>query len=142
MSHRLIEPWFEARFYGFISADGSHWNVHPETKQPIALADAQGLELWCPCGIDARDENGELNYPLDLSLNKGRPHGVMIPFANPPSGIPCPPDHGPFSRDGQSHPRWTVSGSGLDDLTLTPSVAVGPADKECWHGFITAGEIR
>jgi hypothetical protein len=31
--------------------------------------------------------------------------------------------------------RWHVDGTGLHDLTLSPSVDCG-----CWHGFITNGE--
>lgn len=138
---RLTDPWFEAHFYGEIAADGS-FRFHYEDRSPMAFAQAQGLALWCPCGYGELDKDGKERFPLDLSLNLGRPHGLLIPFANPPSGVPVPAEHGPLSRDGKTRPRWTVSGSSLADLTLTPSVAVGPADKECWHGFITSGEVK
>jgi hypothetical protein len=37
--------------------------------------------------------------------------------------------------------RWTVSGTGLADLTLAPSIHLsGPGCG--WHGFVTAGEVR
>jgi hypothetical protein len=136
---RLTDPWFEAEFYGEVNVDESYRIAH-EDGSPMTFKEAQGLFLWCPCGYGALDANGVERYPLDLSLNKGRPHGVLIPFANPPCGILLPPNHGPVSsRDGVTHPRWVVNGSGLHDLTVTPSIAVG--NPECWHGFIRNGEV-
>jgi len=35
-------------------------------------------------------------------------------------------------------PRWAVSGTGIDDLTLAPSINVAG----CWHGFVQGGQIR
>lgn len=59
-------------------------------------------------------------------------HTMMIPFANP-RGVT------------REHPvtGWQMQGSGLHDLTLTPSILVdsGHPQGSCWHGFITAGEI-
>lgn len=135
----LTDPWFEAEFYG--EADDKGFRIAHEDGSPMTFAEAQGLFLWCPCGYGELDKEGKERYPLDLSLNCGRPHGILIPFANPPSGVQLPPEHGPKSRDGSTHPRWTVSGSGLHDLTITPSIAVG-SDPECWHGWITNGEVR
>lgn len=138
---RLIDPWFEAHFYGQIAEDGSFRFRH-EDRAAMKFSESQGLALWCPCGYGALDKDGKERFPLDLSLNLGRPHGLIIPFSNPPSGVPVPPNHGPLSRDGKSRPRWIVSGTSLADLSLTPSVAVGPSEKECWHGFITNGEVK
>ena len=135
---RLTDPWFEAEFYGEVNADT--WRQNHEDGSPMTFKESQGLFLWCPCGYGALDKDGKERYPLDLSLNLGRPHGVIVPFANPPSGVSLPADHGPVSRDGKSHPRWTVSGTGLHDLTITPSIAVGK-DPECWHGFVRNGEV-
>lgn len=45
---------------------------------------------------------------------------------------------------GQTAKGWGFSGASLDDLTLTPSLAVrggNPDGTECWHGFITAGAV-
>lgn len=111
---RLADPWFEAEFYGDATATGHR-------RRP-SIDGAQGLFLWCPCGL------------------AGKPvHGLLVPFANPRNAPPAPPDHGPVSRDGKRNPRWTMSGTGLDDLSLTPSIDVG--DDHCWHGFITNGEV-
>lgn len=134
MNARLIDPWFEAEFYGRLTPTSSFW------RQGGTIEGAQGLFLWCPCGYGVLDEHGQEKYPLDVSLNKGRPHGVIVPFANPRNAPPCPADHGPVSSDGKTHPRWTMTGSGLQDLTLTPSIAVGGA-PECWHGYITNGVV-
>jgi hypothetical protein len=42
--------------------------------------------------------------------------------------------------------RWSAAGSGIDDLTLTPSVNLdihGEKQTSCrWHGFVTAGEAK
>jgi hypothetical protein len=135
----LTDPWFEAHFYGYVE-EGS-WRIAHDGGAPLRFEEAQGLFLWCPCGYGQREKDGSLKYPLDLSLNHGRPHGLIVPFSNPPSGIPLPAGHGPIGRDGKTRPRWTVSGSGLNDLTITPSIAVGK-DPECWHGFITAGKVK
>ena len=40
--------------------------------------------------------------------------------------------------------RWTPSGSGFHDLTLTPSINLdtpnAPSDSCRWHGWVTGGE--
>ena len=121
MTARLTDPWFEAEFYGDVKPEGGFTRRGPD------LVGSQGLMLWCPCGF------GKVAYPLD----GGRPHMILVPFRNP-SGAPVAPDaHGP--HNGGKPVRWLVSGTGLADLTITPSVAVGK--PECWHGFITNGEV-
>lgn len=136
---RLIDPWFEAHFIANIGDDGS-WRMNFDSGFPYSFSQSQGLFLWCPCGFELLDKDGKERFPLDLSLNRGRPHGLIIPFSNPPCGIPVPADFGPVSRDGKTRPRWAASGTGLNDLTLVPSVAVGA--PECWHGHITLGEVK
>lgn len=131
---RLTDPWFDAEFFGEVSPNGRLWRHHHDDGSPMSFAEAQGLFLWCPCGFGALDKDGKERWPLDLGLNLGRPHGLLLPFANPPSSVPLPENFGPSSRDGKSKPRWTVSGSGLHDLRLSPSIAVG--NPECWHGYI------
>lgn len=42
--------------------------------------------------------------------------------------------------------RWKlVSGTTVDDLTLSPSIAIrsrpGQTTEDCWHGFITDGKV-
>lgn len=91
----------------------------PVTYSPKAetLADAQGVEFLCP-----KCANG---------------HHIAVAFA----GRGALDHHG--SRDSGGRPtRWQVSGTGLGDLTLSPSVDCTASDPNCWHGFVTNGEIR
>lgn len=132
----LIDQWFDARFYAEATSKG-HRTKYADGR-PISFNEAQGLFMWCPCGYHALGPDNKELFPLDLSLNHGRPHGLLVPFAD--RGLP--PDHGPVGRDNVTHPRWKiVSGADIFDLTLSPSIAVGPADNECWHGFITNGQV-
>ena len=118
MIARLVDPWFEAEFGGNDSPSGG-WR-----RQGATIDGAQLLFLWCPCayGHDARA------------------HGLIVPFANP-RGAPVP-DHnfGIRARDGITKTRWQMTGTGLTDLTLSPSVDVG--EPSCWHGHIVDGEVR
>jgi len=116
----LTDPWFEAEFYGEVADQGQSYRRHGSR-----IDGAQGLFLWCPCHYgDAR-----------------RGHGLIIPFANPRNAPEVPPEHGPHSARGDAkRPRWRMSGTGLSDLTLAPSVAVGK--PECWHGFIQNGVVK
>jgi len=57
-----------------------------------------------------------------------RDHQVLVWFRN--RDVPLTETPGPG--------RWAVSGTGIDDLTLSPSVNVAG----CWHGFVQNGEIR
>jgi hypothetical protein len=132
---KLTDPWFEAEFYGNVlpgirpGGEGGEF-----TMQGPQIEGAQGLFLWCPCGF------GDPRY---RTPDGGKPHGLIVPFANPRNAPPVPPDHGPKSAttpDGP-RPRWQMSGAGLADLTLSPSVAVGH-DPQCWHGWIQNGEVR
>lgn len=118
---RLTDPWFEAEFYGQATE-------YSYRLQGAELDGAQGLFLWCPCGY------GKPAYPI----NGPRPHAILVPFANPRNAAALPANHGPVGKD-KKRPRWTVSGSGLADLTISPSVDVG--DPSCWHGHIRVGEV-
>jgi hypothetical protein len=131
---KLTDPWFEAEFYGNCFEDApcedpeclgmAKPHVHSgHSRHGPEIDGAQGLILYCPCA-----------YGTDKA------HGLQIPFSNPRNAPTCPPNHEPWSRSMKTHPRWTMSGTGLDDLTLTPSVAVG--EPECWHGYIENGVVR
>lgn len=84
-----------------------------------SLAEAQGIIFLCP-GCFAKNGGAVGTHAIEVSF-AGR--GVQ--------------DHqGSHNRQGQPS-RWNVSGAGYADLTLAPSV-----DVDCWHGFVTNGEIR
>lgn len=119
---RLTDPWFEAAFYGNVTE-------YSYRLQGAELDGAQGVFLWCPCGY------GKPAYPI----NGPRPHAIIVPFANPRNAPVAPSTHGPVARDQKTHPRWAMTGTGLEDLTISPSVDVG--DPSCWHGHIKNGEV-
>ena len=54
-------------------------------------------------------------------------HKVMIGFADR-----CPA--GTYSQGNGGDTRWSVSGTGLDDLVLSPSILLGGSCT--WHGFV------
>jgi hypothetical protein len=126
MRYHLTDPWFEAEFVGYITTEGSLRRLGP------SINGAQGLFLYSPCGYGERGT-----------------HALVIPFENPRNAQPVPSTFVPS-------PRWGMSGTGLHDLTLSPSIncAVGKACPElnlkageckpgrmCWHGFIQNGIV-
>ena len=128
----LADPWFEAEFIGRVSGAG-------HTRQGGEINGAQGIFFYSPCGY------GEASGV----------HGVIVLFANPHNA----PVVGPSAS--YPKPRWTISGSGLRDLTLSPSIdctAEDPAHvdalraaglkpgecrpgRRCWHGYIQNGLV-
>jgi len=120
MSTPLADPWFEAKFCKNTTA--TSWTHTAE------LEGADGVWFWCPCGY------GKPEFPLDGA----RPHAIIVTFSNPRGCAVAPPDAGSQSRNGGPS-RWTMSGTGLRDLSLQPSIAVGT--PECWHGYITNGQV-
>lgn len=57
-------------------------------------------------------------------------HPILVYFSNAPQGLVGDPG------DGK---RWASSGTGLADLTLSPSIALLSGCR--WHGLVTAGEV-
>lgn len=110
---QLTDLYFDAEFYGDVKADDAGWRRKP------SIDGAQGVLFACPCGQGM----------------------VQVPFANPRNAPACPPDHGPWNREHTARPRWSMSGTGLHDLTITPSVDVGGKGVSCWHGWITNGKV-
>ena len=144
----LTDPWFEAEFYGGVFENRPCSETDPSCchsvnhltsgyrRQGGNIEGAQGIFLYSPCsfGVDKGIETRSWRTSY-----RGA-HGLLIPFSNPRNAPNVPDGHGPQSRDGKRRPRWTMSGTGLADLSLTPSVAVG--EPECWHGYITSGIAR
>lgn len=80
-----------------------------------SLADAQGLIFDCP------------------KCNAG--HSIEASFA----GRGVADNQGSRNHEGKPS-RWNVTGTGLDDLTLTPSVDCTRNGGPCpFHGFVTNG---
>lgn len=74
---------------------------------------AQGVMFLCPACF--KKNGGEVGT-----------HEILVWFAD--KGV-----HESWSPT----PRWVMTGTGMHDLTLSPSIDV----KGCWHGFIRQGEI-
>ncbi len=119
--------------YVFRDKDGEKymWSPRPYAfhfHDVEVLAEAHHVMFLCPLCFE---KNGG---------SKGT-HSVMVTFA----GRDVPDEVG--SRDSTGKPsRWTiVSGSGLDDLVLTPSILLNASQKPevgChWHGFVGSSGI-
>ena len=122
MNYPLTHLWFEAHFFnGARLEDGKEsYHSHRDDDKPLEFCESQGVLFYCPC-----------TFGTDAGA-----HMVMVVFGNPPNGIHAPSDFGPESRNGKTHPRWEVSGTGLSNLTLSPSVDTG-----CWHGWVKNGQV-
>ena len=93
-----------------------------ETRKPVeSLEEAQGVWFLCPkCYL----ANGGVVGT----------HACEVTF----EGRGVSPEHGCQGSDGKPT-RWAVSGSGFEDLTVTPSIQlIGGCN---WHGYITKGEV-
>ena len=111
----------EAYFTKYEDKDKYH---HVDT-----LAEADGVWLLCPaCFVKNHGSVGT--------------HMIMVGFVGR-----CPP--GSYTQDGNGNDtRWTVSGTGLDDLQCLPSINLDvypqrpKLPNDCvWHGFIGAGGV-
>jgi hypothetical protein len=86
----------------------------------VDLPEADGVSFLCP---QCYTENGGVVGT----------HGIHVYFA----GRNCPDRIGK-NKKGETV-RWTVSGTGLDDLSLTPSILL---ESGCeWHGFVGSNGI-
>lgn len=82
------------------------------------LAEADGVLFLCPlCFVR---NNGPVGTHAVLCWFQGRP-------AVPPDATPGPG-------------RWQVAGSGIDDLTLSPSVHLSGEGGCQWHGYVKGGD--
>lgn len=72
-------------------------------------------------------------------------HSVLCWFSNPRNALTVPDDMNPGPG------RWAISGNGIDDLTLNPSVNLDCHTPEhnarypssCkWHGWVQNGEAK
>lgn len=107
------------------------WSTTPEQygfQDVETLAEADHIMFLCPLCFE---KNGG---------NVGT-HDVMVTFA----GRTVPDGAGSRGADGKPT-RWSIAGgSGLDDLSLSPSIALNqssPPDQGChWHGWVGSSGI-
>jgi hypothetical protein len=94
---------------------GQDWkqNIFQHVESLVA---AHGIMFICP-----------------KSIADGHQHHVLVFF----TGSPVPPDIG-TNKEGKTV-RWIPTGTGLDDLTLSPSIL--SQDTTCqWHGWVKNGD--
>jgi hypothetical protein len=97
-----------------------------------SVVGAQGILFQCPKCAEAC----EMGEEDGRRFARGA-HYIAVFFANP-QGAPVAP------HEADHNPRWTMSGTSVDDLTLSPSVNLdtGPDGGCRWHGFVTNGEAQ
>lgn len=121
-----LEPeWvfdFNPQTHGLRRAEDQHSTVHhgdgddKPVEHTLTIANAQGVMFLCPaCFVKNGGPRGTESV---LCWFKGR--------SVPDDAVPGPG-------------RWVASGTGFEDLTLSPSVNVA---NEHWHGFVINGEIK
>lgn len=104
----------------------------------------QGVQFQCPkCGegLERGEEDGR-------RFIRGA-HYVRVFFDNPRGAEVAPPD-ADLRNDGTPNPRWTMNGTSIDDLTLSPSINCDIPWKDAqgvehpssckWHGFVKNGD--
>ena len=85
-----------------------------------SLAEAQGISFLCPkCFVQNRGSVGT--------------HWCEVTF----EGRGVHPEQGVHNTEGKPV-RWQVQGTGLQDLTTTPSILLQGGCN--WHGYIRVGE--
>lgn len=82
----------------------------------VPFKDAQSIWFECP------------------KCKGARSHHVLVSFAD--RGLPDV--QGSQNREGKPS-RWQANGTGVDDLTLHPSVDCTPGCL--WHGWVKNGEV-
>ena len=102
-----------------------HYRHHVDS-----LAVAQGVEFLCPkCFVALTDRLGKPRIPGPIGT-----HWCEVTF----EGRGVKPEQGVHNKEGKPV-RWNVSGTGLADLTTTPSILLQGGCN--WHGYITNGLV-
>lgn len=98
---------------------------HEYLRHVDTLTEAQGIQFLCPvCFVKNSGPIGT--------------HAIEVSF----SGRGVADHQGSHNREGKPS-RWSVNGTGYDNLSTQPSILIDPALPACagWHGFITNGEV-
>ena len=80
----------------------------------VNMAEAQGVMFLCPTCY--KKNGGSVGT-----------HSVIVWWKDPGALL-----------DG--NPTWNMTGTGLDNLSLSPSIDLTKSPGGCWHGFVTNGE--
>lgn len=117
-------------------------------RDEITLVGAQGITFQCPAcarGLAVVDDPERPGHRFVVGA-----HSISVLFANPQGVEPAPADAGIKDSTGK-YPRWSiVSGTSLDDLTLSPSIDCSKPWKDekgvehpsgcSFHGYIKNGD--
>lgn len=112
-------------YHGRHLPDGSiQWGGFPteEVHNVDTLAEAQGI--WFLCPVCFTKNGGAIGT-----------HSVDVTF----EGRGATEKQGSHDHTGKPS-RWNVSGTGYDDLVLTPSILLTPPGCG-WHGFIGSSGV-
>jgi len=122
----------DARFVYSATASGSRLS-HKDSVEG-----AQGVMFQCPeCAkgkeivVDTEREVGERARRYVVGA-----HYIRVFFSNPLGATVAPPE-------ADHNPRWEMTGTTLDDLTLSPSINLDIPGNEAgcrWHGWVKNGD--
>jgi hypothetical protein len=95
-----------------------------------SLEGAQGVLFQCPaCGV---------GKPHGCEEGRGYiegDHYILVFFSNPRGAAVAPVEL-------DKNPRWLMTGTSIDDLTLSPSVDCTKGGGCSFHGFVQNGDAR
>lgn len=122
---RLLE--LDAEFFGKVDPV-----ARSSRRQGDRIDGAQGVMFQCPkCSEGKPIGAGGRGF--------GGAHYIRVCFSNPRNAPVAP-------REYDENPRWEMSGTSLDNLTLFPSVNLDVPDENgevhgCrWHGWVKNGD--
>lgn len=115
---RLLTVSFQTDTWNVVRDGVPHSVTGPREyhQEVVSLSEAQGIIFLCPACYAS---NG----------GAAGTHSIICWFRD--RGVPDEATPGPA--------RWLVSGNGLYDLSLSPSILLLSGCQ--WHGFITAGAV-
>lgn len=91
--------------------------VSDSEGNPVPFRDKIALSFLCPCDECTAKRTGDPDKDYYLR--------VLVPFTNPPDGLPVVE---------LGVPTWYRKGETFEDMVLTPSIL--RKDKCKWHGFV------
>jgi hypothetical protein len=100
-------------------------------SQADTVDGAQGVMFQCPACAVGKERGQEDGRGFICGA-----HYIRVLFSNPRGVAAAPPE-------ADENPRWEMSGSSIDDLTLSPSINLdvpGQEDGCRWHGFVRNGD--
>lgn len=102
------------------------------SRRQDSIDGAQGIMFQCPKCAEGKERGEEDGRRFVRGA-----HYILVCFANPVNAPVAPAEY-------DKNPRWQMSGSSIDDLTLMPSINLdipGVEHDGCrWHGWVKNGD--